>query len=179
MHVNLPLKALTRYSTLLTLFTRFLRCLRLRDYLAPTTNRERRGAITRPCIPIRTQGRGTFGRIGGCRLTLRPLLVARRRRDLCVGDVHDFRVRFLRPLHLVASAMGTSAGFFGITCQGAVNGLASCTLSIFNMVRPPLHLATTPRRQSQAPSCAPGRTTPMIERGSRRCGTRSSATMVR
>ena len=31
--------------------------------------------------------------------------------------------------------MGTSAGFFGITCQGAVNGLASCTLSIFNMVR--------------------------------------------
>jgi hypothetical protein len=32
--------------------------------------------------------------------------------------------------------MGTSAGFFGITCQGAVNGLASNTLSIFNMDHP-------------------------------------------
>ena len=31
--------------------------------------------------------------------------------------------------------MGTAAGFFGITYQGAVNGLASVTLSIFNMVR--------------------------------------------
>ena len=31
--------------------------------------------------------------------------------------------------------MGTSAGFFGITCQGPVNGLASNTLSVFNMVR--------------------------------------------
>lgn len=40
--------------------------------------------------------------------------------------------------------MGTSAGFFGITYQGASNGLASVTLSIFNVVcrrRPcPLHL---------------------------------------
>ena len=32
--------------------------------------------------------------------------------------------------------MGTSAGFFGITCQGPVNGLASLTLSIFNMDHP-------------------------------------------
>ena len=31
--------------------------------------------------------------------------------------------------------MGTASGFFGITYQGAVNGLASQTLSIFNMVR--------------------------------------------
>lgn len=31
--------------------------------------------------------------------------------------------------------MGTAAGFFGITYQGSVNGLASVTLSIFNMVR--------------------------------------------
>ena len=31
--------------------------------------------------------------------------------------------------------MGTAAGFFGITYQGAVNGLASVTLSVFNMVR--------------------------------------------
>ena len=34
-----------------------------------------------------------------------------------------------------SGAMGTAAGFFGITYQGAVNGLASVTLSIFNMVR--------------------------------------------
>ena len=34
--------------------------------------------------------------------------------------------------------MGTAAGFFGITYQGAVNGLASNTLSIFNMVSPGL-----------------------------------------
>mmetsp|Transcript_25513 Transcript_25513/g.58073 ORF Transcript_25513/g.58073 Transcript_25513/m.58073 type:complete len:219 (-) Transcript_25513:571-1227(-) len=32
--------------------------------------------------------------------------------------------------------MGTAAGFFGITYQGAVNGLASNTLSIFNMDHP-------------------------------------------
>jgi len=32
--------------------------------------------------------------------------------------------------------MGTAAGFFGITYQGAVNGLASVTLSIFNMDHP-------------------------------------------
>ena len=32
--------------------------------------------------------------------------------------------------------MGTSAGFFGITCQGPPNGLASLTLSIFNMDHP-------------------------------------------
>ena len=32
--------------------------------------------------------------------------------------------------------MGTSAGFFGITCQGPPNGLASLTLSIFNMEHP-------------------------------------------
>ena len=31
--------------------------------------------------------------------------------------------------------MGTASGLFGITYQGAVNGLASQTLSIFNMVR--------------------------------------------
>jgi hypothetical protein len=31
--------------------------------------------------------------------------------------------------------MGTAAGFFGITYQGSVNGLASLTLSVFNMVR--------------------------------------------
>ena len=31
--------------------------------------------------------------------------------------------------------MGTAAGFFGITYQGSLNGLASVTLSIFNMVR--------------------------------------------
>lgn len=30
--------------------------------------------------------------------------------------------------------MGTSAGFFGITYQGATNGLASQTLSVFNVV---------------------------------------------
>lgn len=30
--------------------------------------------------------------------------------------------------------MGTAAGFFGITYQGASNGLASLTLSIFNVV---------------------------------------------
>ena len=35
--------------------------------------------------------------------------------------------------------MGTAAGFFGITYQGAVNGLASVTLSIFNMVRARTH----------------------------------------
>lgn len=32
--------------------------------------------------------------------------------------------------------MGTAAGFFGLTYQGAVNGLASNTLSIFNMDHP-------------------------------------------
>ena len=32
--------------------------------------------------------------------------------------------------------MGTAAGFFGITYQGSVNGLASITLSIFNMDHP-------------------------------------------
>jgi len=32
--------------------------------------------------------------------------------------------------------MGTAAGFFGITYQGAVNGLASNTLSVFNMDHP-------------------------------------------
>jgi len=32
--------------------------------------------------------------------------------------------------------MGTAAGFFGITYQGAVNGLASITLSVFNMDHP-------------------------------------------
>ena len=32
--------------------------------------------------------------------------------------------------------MGTSAGFFGITYQGATNGLASVTLSIFNCDHP-------------------------------------------
>ena len=32
-------------------------------------------------------------------------------------------------------SMGTAAGFFGITYQGSLNGLASVTLSIFNMVR--------------------------------------------
>ena len=37
---------------------------------------------------------------------------------------------------LHASAMGTSAGFFGITYQGASNGLASITLSIFNVDHP-------------------------------------------
>ena len=44
--------------------------------------------------------------------------------------------------------MGTAAGFFGITYQGAVNGLASVTLSIFNMVR------RLPARGSQLPSAA-------------------------
>jgi len=34
------------------------------------------------------------------------------------------------------AAMGTAAGFFGITYQGPVNGLASNTLSIFNMDHP-------------------------------------------
>jgi len=32
--------------------------------------------------------------------------------------------------------MATAAGFFGITYQGAVNGLASVTLSVFNMDHP-------------------------------------------
>jgi len=32
--------------------------------------------------------------------------------------------------------MGTAAGFFGVTAQGAVNGLASLSLSIFNMDHP-------------------------------------------
>ena len=32
--------------------------------------------------------------------------------------------------------MGTAAGFFGITYQGAVNGLASVTLSVYNMDHP-------------------------------------------
>ena len=40
--------------------------------------------------------------------------------------------------------MGTAAGFFGITYQGAVNGLASNTLSIFNMVRPSPSLSSCP-----------------------------------
>lgn len=51
--------------------------------------------------------------------------------------------------------MGTAAGFFGITYQGAANGLASVTLSIFNMVRfrpPPRasHPPTFPLRSSGA-----------------------------
>ena len=71
--------------------------------------------------------------------------------------------------------MGTAAGFFGITYQGAVNGLASITLSIFNMVR----AATLPTRRRDSPKSAArltaltltlrgfcyGRTTPMTVRG--------------
>ena len=41
----------------------------------------------------------------------------------------------LRYILAATPPMGTASGFFGITYQGAVNGLASQTLSIFNMVR--------------------------------------------
>ena len=46
--------------------------------------------------------------------------------------------------------MGTAAGFFGITYQGAVNGLASVTLSIFNMVRARPALAASWREEAAA-----------------------------
>ena len=79
------------------------------------------------------------------------------------------------PAQSARSAMGTAAGFFGITYQGAVNGLASITLSIFNMVR----AATLPAGRRDSPKSTArltplthtsrgsrhGRTTPMTARG--------------
>ena len=72
--------------------------------------------------------------------------------------------------------MGTAAGFFGITYQGAVNGLASVTLSVFNMVR---RASKNERRERGHGHCHAslshlqmflarvvlGRTTPMTARG--------------
>ena len=52
--------------------------------------------------------------------------------------------------------MGTAAGFFGITYQGPVNGLASNTLSVFNMVRPS-HMTSLPVTHWRAASIGDAR----------------------
>ena len=61
--------------------------------------------------------------------------------------------------------MGTAAGFFGITYQGAVNGLASITLSIFNLVRARTHRGRKPTPDHCRILARARRTTPTTGRG--------------